>query len=445
MKTKITLVTLAAIALLAQTPSRAISKSNDFAPQSFSVFGLPQSLGMPVNSPDNESAAFLAPNGLSLYFSSTRAGGMGSIDIWVAQRASISAAWGTPQNVTIVNSASNQNFPSLSPDGKTLFFSCSCPDAIGATDIYMATRTNPTDDLGWSAPVNLGPVVNTSDGEVGPAYFEDPATGSAILYFTSDRGSGSGGEDFWQSTRNANGTFNAPTNVGALNSASLDRGLSVRRDGLVVFFGSEREGGLGGRDTWSSTRASVSAPWNPPVNVTGVNSPTADQMPSLSQDGSTLYFSSSRDGNPDIYTATRISVNRGATADFDGDGRSDLSVFRPSDGTWHVLQSGTNTYRVQPFGLSTDKIVPGDYDGDGRCDFAVFRPAVGDWYVLKSSDGLALRLNWGISTDKPVPADYDGDGLTDIAVYRNGTWYIQGQTPPQQFGLSSDLPVAGVQ
>ena len=411
---------------------------------SYSAFGPPQSVGLPVNSSDNESAAFLAPNGLSLYFSSTRPGGLGSIDIWVSQRATLSAAWGTPQNVEGVNSGSNENFPVLSNDGRIMFFNCSCPDAIGGADIYMSTRPNSNNDFGWTAPVNLGTVVNTANGEVAAAYFEDPATGTAILYFTSDRPGGLGGEDLWQSTRNANGTFNAPTNVSALNSTTFDRGLNIRRDGLEVFLCSDRNGGLGDRDIWVSTRASVSAPWNPPINVVGVNSGFADQMPALSQDGSTLYFSSARDGSPDIFAVPRVSVNHSSTADFDGDGRTDLSVYRPSDGTWHVLQSGTNTYRVQPFGLSTDKIVPGDYDGDGRADFAVFRPSVGDWYVLKSSDGLALRLNWGISTDKPVPADYDGDGRTDIAVYRIGTWYIQGQTsPPQQFGLSSDIPVAG--
>lgn len=419
------------------------------ASASYSVFSVPQNIGTTVNSGDSQNNVSIAPSGLSLYFSSNRAGGMGSIDIWVSQRTSLSAAWGAPQNVTAVNSASNENFPSLSPDGKTLFLSCSCPDSLGGADIYMATRTNPIDDLGWTTPVNLGPVINTADGEVGAGYFENPVNGTAILYFTSNRAGGLGDEDFYQSTRNANGTFNTPTNVATLNSPFLDRGLNVRRDGLEVFFGSERDGGLGGRDTWVSTRASISAPWNPPVNVAGVNSPGSDQMPALSQDGSTLYFSSARDGTPDIYTATRVSVNRSAMADFDGDGRSDLSVFRPSDGTWHVLQSGTSTYSVVQFGANGDKVVSGDYDGDGRVDAAVFRPSSGNWYVLRSSDGGWSVTNWGIATDKPVPGDYDGDGRTDMAVYRNGTWYINqsstGTNRYEQFGLSGDIPIAGVQ
>jgi len=447
MKTTVVLTLLTIITLLAQMPIPTLSQTNDFAPTSFSVFSLPQSMGAPVNSPDNESAAVVAPSGLSLYFSSNRSGTLGSIDLWVSQRPTLTAAWGTPQNLGApINSSSNENLPTLSPDGKTMFFGCSCPDTFGGADIYMTTRTNPNDDFGWTAPVNLGAVINTASGEVGAGYFENPTDGTAILYFTSDRPGGLGGEDIYQSTRNPNGTFNAPTNVAALNSTSFDRNSAVRHDGLEILFASERDGGLGGRDIWVSTRAAVSSPWNPPVNLANVNSSGSDQTPSLSPDGSILYFASTRDGSPDIYTATRVSINRSSTADFDGDGRTDFSVFRPTDGTWHIFQSGSNTYRVQAFGSSGDKITPGDYDGDGRTDFAVFRPSTGIWWILRSSDNTFSTTQWGISTDKPVPADYDGDGRTDIAVYRNGTWYVvqssTGSFKYQQFGLSSDIPVA---
>ena len=141
----------------------------------------------------------------------------------------------------------------------------------------------------------------------------------------------------------------------------------------------------------------------------------------------------------------RDNVGSRPTADFDGDGSADLSIFRPSDGTWHVMESETNTYRALSFGLNGDKMVPGDYDGDGRTDFAVFRPSDSNWYVLRSSDSAVSIINWGLAKDKPVPDDYDGDGRTDIAVYRNGTWYIVQSSDGisiQQFGLSGDVPVA---
>ncbi len=416
---------------------------------SYSGFSLPQNIGSPVNSGNSQNNVAIAPNGLSLYFSSDR-DGFGGLDIWVSQRPTQTAAWGTPQNLgATVNSSSIENMPALSPDGKTLFFSCSCPDSLGSPDIYMTTRTDVNNDFGWTAPVNLGAVINTVDIEWGAGYFEDPANGTAILYFSSNRGGGLGASDIYQSTRNANGTFNAPTNVAALNSPALDRGGSVRRDGLEIFLASDRDGGLGGIDIWVASRASVSAPWNPPVNLGGINSSGIDQSPSLSTDGSILYFSSSRDGSLDIYTATRVSVNRSATADFDGDGRTDLSIFRPSDGTWWMMNSGDNTVSARRFGQNGDKIVPGDYDGDGRIDLAVFRPSDRNWYIQRSSDSTVLITNWGLSTDRPVPGDYDGDGRTDIAVYRNGTWYIvqssNGIFSFQQFGLASDIPIAGVQ
>ena len=446
MKNQTILITLAAIIISAITPITAIPQTENLtpnAPTSFSVFSLPQNIGMMVNSADNESGVSVAPNGLSLYFSSNRSGTLGSIDLWVSQRPTLTSAWGTPQNLMVLNTDGNENLPALSPDGKTLFFSSSRPGGFGSTDIYMATRSNPLDDFGWTAPVNLGVVINTPDLEWGAGYFEDPTNGAAVLYFSSNRAGGLGESDIYQSTRNANGTFNAPTNVAALNSSSLDRSSSVRRDGLEIFFESDRDGG---RDIWVSSRASLAAPWNPPVNLAAVNSDVSDQSPSLSADGAVLYFSSGRDGSPDIYTATRISVNRTPTVDFDGDGRTDISIFRPSDGSWWVMQSGTNTVSIRQFGTNGDRIVPGDYDGDGRTDMAVYRSGV--WWIMKSSDSTFSTTQFGLATDKPVPADYDGDGRTDIAVYRNGNWYIlqssNGQVAIQQFGLSSDIPIAGV-
>ncbi len=311
----------------------------------------------------------------------------------------------------------------------------------------MSTRTNPNDDLGWSAPTNLS-AINGVESDIGAAYFEDPISGVATLYFASDRGKPQGLDDIFKSTRNPDGTFNPPTPVTELNGPQQNAYPKLRRDGLEIFFHSTRDGGVGGLDIWTSTRATTNSPWNPPVNVTSLNSGDFDATPSLSPDGAVLYFASTRDGNLDIYTATRASINRTPTAEFDGDSRSDVSVFRPSDGTWHVLQSGTNTYTVSQFGANGDKVVAGDYDGDGRFDAAVFRPASGNWYVLRSSDGGWSVTNWGIDTDKPVPGDYDGDGRTDMAVYRNGTWFIKqssnGTNFYQQFGLSTDIPVTGV-
>ncbi len=79
-------------------------------------------------------------------------------------------------------------------------------------------------------------------------------------------------------------------------------------------------------------------------------------------------------------------------------------------------------FRAELFGAATDKPVVVDYDGDGRSDLAVFRPSTGFWYILRSSDGSFFAMQFGVETDILAPGDFDGDGKTDVAVYRAGAW-----------------------
>jgi uncharacterized delta-60 repeat protein len=132
--------------------------------------------------------------------------------------------------------------------------------------------------------------------------------------------------------------------------------------------------------------------------------------------------------------------------DFDGDGQSDISVFRPGDSVWYLNRS-TEGFTSAQFGIPTDKIAPADYDGDGKTDIAVFRPSSGEWYML-GSNGFYRVVQFGQEGDVAAPADYDGDGRADLAVFRpsNSTWYWLGSTGVyrvQQFGQSGDVPVPG--
>jgi hypothetical protein len=130
-------------------------------------------------------------------------------------------------------------------------------------------------------------------------------------------------------------------------------------------------------------------------------------------------------------------------ADYDGDGRTDVAVYR--DGEWFILLSHGGVIATAWGGLPQDIPVPADYDGDGKADIAVYRD--GEWFIRRSSDGGQTTVGWGgMPQDVAVPGDYDGDGKADLAVYRDGTWFVLRSSDGKHTatgwgGLPQDIPL----
>ena len=289
----ISLVAGGGLVLAATTAAAAMS----FGPWSAatSAEAIPGTSGS-LNTPALEGCPFVAQRGDVLYFASNRAGGQGGLDIWYSLRSE-SGAWGDAVNFTEVNSPANELCPMAHRNGKTFLFVSARPGGCGGDDLY-ATRLHAT--RGWAAPVNLGCTVNSAANEASPSVLDTE------LYFSSTRLGGVG--DIYVSPFDG-ASFGAPMLAPGLNTSQDDFRPNLRRDGLEIFFDSNRPGGIGGLDLWTSTRATTSDAWSPATNLgSGVNSAVNDLRPSLSWNGTTLYFGSVRtggEGSQDLYVITR--------------------------------------------------------------------------------------------------------------------------------------------
>jgi len=317
--------------------------------QKYSDWSAPVNLGPTINSAFTDTQMAISKNGRSLYFTSNRPGGLGSVDMYVSQRASVNDPWGSPVNLgPTVNSASGEANPAFSRDGHLMFFQSNRPGGLGLIDIWVSRRENKHDDFAWQTPVNLGAGVNSAANDNGPSYFENDEgdfenndegdceneeEGAPQLYFGSDRPGGLGGPDIYLSEQMADGSFGPAVLVTELSSPMTENRPSVRRDGLEIFFHSNRIGSivdpLGGLsfDLWVATRESTLDAWSTPVNLGNtINTTFLEQTPYLSSDRKTLLFTSDRpggSGGQDLYMSTRTKLRGGNDGDRDDDNDDD--------------------------------------------------------------------------------------------------------------------------
>ncbi len=288
-----------------------IASPNAGAVPKFSDWSTPTNLGPIVNSAFVDNGPAISKDGLSLFFSPVRPGGLGAQDIWVSQRGSEDDPWGPPVNLgPAINTGVGEFVPGFSRDGHWMFFNrAGGPGGFGGFDLWSSYREDVHDDFAWETAVNLGPAINTEFLEAGATYFENDELGVPLLYFGSDRPGGLGAIDIYVSAQLPDESWGAPKLVTELSTSASDQRPSIRFDGLEMFLQSNRPGGFGEADLWVSTRDAASDSWMTPVNLgETVNGPQNDVQGYIASDRQTLYFASNRPGGLggfDLYMTTR--------------------------------------------------------------------------------------------------------------------------------------------
>jgi len=306
-------------------------KSADFAAKAMMnpVKFNPINLGDSVNTEGEEYLPNLTADGSTIFFTSRRPGSTGGYnreyrdyaeDFYFCEKRN--GTWGEARNLgEPINTELNEGAPSFSPDGQFVFFAaCHRKDGYGDCDLYMAKLNGNQ----WSAPQNLGPVVNSPAWESQPCISTDGKT----LYFSSTRPGGEGGQDIWYS-KLEKGRWSAPTNMGKpVNTPGSDLSPFLHADGHTLYFSSDFHPGFGGLDLFMSHQSGTG--WSEPQNLGfPLNTSAGEGNIFVTTKGDSAYMNSSRKG---------------------GKGRSDLYVFeldqrlRPSFTTYvrgFVTERGT--------------------------------------------------------------------------------------------------------
>lgn len=416
------------------------------------------------------------------------------------QSTNISQVWlmnadGTGQTQLTNGSETNQN-PFFSRDGSKIYFSkcdtvnfvCDLytmnPDGTGAT-VHPASDPSGDDDIGSISPdgttlayMGMTPsnqtklMIAAADGSGTPTAITTNVFPVIDLYA---RISPDNSKVVFTHYSNYNSAVTSEIYVVNIDGTGLtqltnntvaDLRPMWSPDGTKIMFASSEGGdheifimnadGTGRTPITANTSGEFPTDWYIPVSAPGANDPQFDFDDDGRSDISVFrpasgmwYLDRSTEGMLAFQFGAAGDIT--APADYDGDGRTDVAVWRESEGNFYIFNSSDNSIRIENFGLPGDILTVGNWDADDKADLSVYREgAQGVFYYRGSSEnpnGNITFVNWGSSGDKPVIGDFDGDGKQDVAVFRpaTGIWYMldssDGSFKYAYFGLASDMPV----
>src|SRR2546422_4255531 len=248
----------------------------------------PVNLGPVINSSAIDANAGLSSDAHTLFFVSTRTGGLGNLDIWMSHRQCLACDWEAPVNLGARNNSDAIDAaPTMSEDGRLLFFYSARAGGCGVGDVYVSHRVS-TDADGdvWGPPVNLGPDVNTAANEQGSFYVHEPGEPNAFVYF--NRPTAGGSLDIYRVAVSNDGDALGPAVLvpELSDPTATDQKVAVSADGHELLPSSMRAGGFRNFDIWRFTPHSAHDPWSNPTHLDApINTPDLDSQPVLSQIG----------------------------------------------------------------------------------------------------------------------------------------------------------------
>lgn len=367
------------------------------------IFGTPVNLGPAVNTTGSDGSPSVSSDGMTLHFDSLRPGGLGDWDIWVSKAQTPHSGWGPAELLPApVNSPYADTGPCISADGLALYFASDRPGGYGNFDIWVTTRK--TTQGPWEEPFNLGMPVN------GPTYDNHPAISpdGLTLYLDSAREFWPGIYDLYVAERaSATDAWSTPVNMGqAVNTSCNELSPSVSGDGLILCF--DYRGVFGDRDILMITRASARDTWTELLYYgSPLNTWYHDTDPSMSLDGSMLYFGSTRPGGTGGQDLWQISIAPvRVIPDFDLDGLVNLKDYSELAAHW---LDNTPAFDIAP-----------PPNGDGTVNHRDLAGLMAYWLI-----DFRLLAHWKLDEAEGTTAK-DSIGNFDGMVQNGAKWLVAG-------------------